>query len=834
MLAKLNIRYTVLVVLLGLLINNGFSKTIGLSSGFIELERVAPLDSSKTDSITSDSLINLDISPNAPKFRVKYTANDSIDFDNTNQIVYLFGVAKVEYGKISLEADRIVVYIGKNEVHAFGKRDSTGKLTEKVKFNDDGQTFEAPEMAYNFNSKKGRIIQATTQQGEMYLLSDEGKKMANDDIFLKTGKITTCDAEHPHFYFEASKLKVIPGKKIVVGPTNLIIRELRTPLVIPFGMFPSNQKKQSGILIPGYASGANGYGLNELGFHWAINDTIHAEFLTDIFFNGTYRASADFNYKIKYKFNGKLGIKYNNIVQGTKDLKDHKISRDYNVVWTFNQDAKAHPKRKVGISINYKSPTFNQTQNINSQTASTLAQGYSRSSVNWGWNDKKWSLNTTSNLDQNFSQSRIDMTLPNINFSVRPIKAGIFTIGGSAQASNKVSRSDSTFFTNETFDHIRNGAKANINIRLSERWTIAKYLIVTTPTLNWNSYFITEELRKIQGVNGLENDTLGVGRYAYDVSIGNFGFNTKVFGTYQMNNQKGYVKAFRHTITPSANLTWRPDWFMQWQDINVTTTNTVDNRLVQYSRYSTAIYSPNASKAASVNFSLDQNLQAKVRDRGDSTRAKYNTVDLINALRVNSSYNFLSDSLNWSNLSFLINTRPGLLKNFNIQGNINPYSMDEDGNTYNVLLWKNKKTGRLTYFRAETAIDLKRLNFVNWLFGGTQLPKDNFNWSLDLRYTFTYNKPGLDASMNQSLGIGGRVTLSKNWSFVYNLPINLESGQFSNQGYFNIKRDLHCWEMTFNYFPFQDQTWYTFTIRPKAGLLQDLKYDKNRRGDRVF
>jgi len=107
---KLNIRSSVLMVLLGLLINNGFAKTLEQANFNVLDSIVKPLiDTLKVDS---------DISPNAPKFKVKYTAKDSIDFDNANQIVYLYGEAKVEYDKISLEADFIKVYIGKNEVHA--------------------------------------------------------------------------------------------------------------------------------------------------------------------------------------------------------------------------------------------------------------------------------------------------------------------------------------------------------------------------------------------------------------------------------------------------------------------------------------------------------------------------------------------------------------------------------------------------------------------------------------------------------------------------------------------------------------------------------------------
>ena len=107
------------MVLVGLLINNAFAKTIDVNNLNLKENTNILLP----DSSNKDSIIDPDISPNAPKFKVKYTAKDSIDFDNANQIVYLYGEAKVEYGKISLEADFIKVYIGKNEVHAFSKKD---------------------------------------------------------------------------------------------------------------------------------------------------------------------------------------------------------------------------------------------------------------------------------------------------------------------------------------------------------------------------------------------------------------------------------------------------------------------------------------------------------------------------------------------------------------------------------------------------------------------------------------------------------------------------------------------------------------------------------------
>lgn len=824
---KLNIRSRVLVVLLGLLINNGFAKTSHKPSFSLFLN-----DSSElliVDTTSTDSLKFNDISKNAPEFKVKYTATDSIDFDNTNQIVYLFGDAKVEYGDISLSAHLIKVYISKNEVHAFGEKDANGKLINKVVFNDKGEEFQSPEMKYNFTSKKGTIIQATTQEGEMYLLSDVGKKMPNNEIFLKTGKITTCDAEHPHFYFEASKLKIVPGKKIIVGPTNLVIRELRTPIWVPFGMFPSNTKRKSGILIPGYDQRAGSYGLDKLGFHWAINDYIHADFLTSIYFSGRTLFSSEFKYKKKYKYDGQLRFNYTKDVNGNPVLSDYKVTKDFNLKWNFKQNTKAHPKSSLKISIDAKSPTFNQTQNLNMQSAVSSVQGQNTSQVSWGWNEKNWSITTTSRLDQNFSQNRISMTLPSVNLSIRPVKRGIFTFGGSAEGKNSVTASDSTFFKKTTLNNLRNGAKANFNVRVSKRVSLFKYLNITLPSINWNSYLMTEEIHKIQAESGLSNDTINKYNYAYDLSLGNVGLNTKIFGTYKL--KKGmYVEGFRHTITPSVNLTYRPDFFIDAQNINQLEYDTVLQKNIEYSKYSTSIYKPNASKAASLNFSLDQNLQSKVRDNSDSTGLKYKKVNIINAFRVNSSYNVLKDSLKWSNLNFSLNTAPVFLKNLNISGNFSPYDIDENGFVYDSLLWKAGQLGRLTSFRTQTSISLNRNQFVKWIFGLDKGKDQDFGWSMNINYTYTYSKPTFDVTTNQSLGLSGKVDLSNNLSFRYNLPINMETYDFAQNGYLNFTRELHCWEMTTNWFPFRNDVWFTFTIRPKAGLLQDLKYDKKRQG----
>ena len=44
----------------------------------------------------------------------------------------------------------------------------------------------------------------------------------------------------------------------------------------------------------------------------------------------------------------------------------------------------------------------------------------------------------------------------------------------------------------------------------------------------------------------------------------------------------------------------------------------------------------------------------------------------------------------------------------------------------------------------------------------------------------------------------------------------------------DVYRDLHCWEMLFNWIPLGYHQSYTLTIRVKASELRDLKYERKK------
>jgi lipopolysaccharide assembly outer membrane protein LptD (OstA) len=169
---------------------------------------------------------------------VKYKAEDSIWYDITNERVYLVGAAEVSYRDITLKADSIIFNWKDNQVIAMGRKDSTGRVANKPLFSQGDKSYTSEEIAYNFKSKKGKISQVLTQEGEGYIHSEYVKRYPNEVIYGLHNKYTTCNLEHPHFYINSSKIKVVPGKAIISGPANLWVADVPTPLFVPFGIFP--------------------------------------------------------------------------------------------------------------------------------------------------------------------------------------------------------------------------------------------------------------------------------------------------------------------------------------------------------------------------------------------------------------------------------------------------------------------------------------------------------------------------------------------------------------------------------------------------------------------
>ncbi|WP_353722842.1 hypothetical protein [Dyadobacter sp. 676] len=108
----------------------------------------------------------------------------------------------------------------------------------------------------------------------------------------------------------------------------------------------------------------------------------------------------------------------------------------------------------------------------------------------------------------------------------------------------------------------------------------------------------------------------------------------------------------------------------------------------------------------------------------------------------------------------------------------------------------------------------------------------NIPWNVSLNYNFGMTKTGLSkATIIQAVQATGDLSLSKN------LKVTLSTG-FDFVAFeptitqIGLARDLHCWDMSFNWTPFAGSAArasnYNFTLKVKSAILQDLKVTRRR------
>jgi lipopolysaccharide assembly outer membrane protein LptD (OstA) len=810
--------------------------------------------SSITDSLITDSLKpnvkTVKISGDAISSKVDYKAEDSLRFEVDSQKVFLYGKAEVQYEDINLKANYIVLDMKNNLVYAEGTIDSTGKLLGKPEFSDGNQTFVAQSMVYNIKTKKGRIREVDTREGEGYLHGETIKKDSNNVIYMSRGRYTTCsDVEHPHYYFALKKLKVIPDDKIVTGPAYLVVGDIPTPLALPFGFFPNKKGQASGILIPQYGEAANiGFFLKDGGYYWGINDFVDLTLQGDIYTRGSFGLRASSNYNNRYRYNGNMSVRYAKIKIGEEGFPNYSLNKDFFVNWRHAQDPKAHPSRRFAADVNIGSSNFNalnatNTRDILSNTfQSTVRYDYT-------WANKPFNLSTTARHTQNTINRQMDLTIPDVNFAVnrfflfRPAEMigepkwyQTITAAYNNKVQNQIITTDTALF-NGNFDlrrDLRNGMNHQIPITTSLR--AFKYFTFT-PAVNYSESWYLQSIRKRFDADLQRpiNDTVRGFAAARDINM-TAQLRTMVYGMYQMLG--GPVKAVRHVMTPSLGLTYNPGLTKNPAYIDQ------NGREIQYSIFEGSMYGAPASReAAIVNFGLVNNVEMKVATKRDSA-SDYKKIRIFENISFDSNYNMLADSFNLNPLSINARSQPVDFLSFNFVGGYDPYSLDPvSGRRVNEFEWnRNNRPGRLTSANLAVTFTMRSKNTTGVRTTSPNATADelaqinanrnayidfNIPWSLNLSYNYVYNKPAYVTQITQAVSINGDISVTQNWKVAFNTGYDLKQKQLTYTSV-NIIRDLHCWEMRFNFVPFGLRKSYTLDINVKASILQDLKLSRKR------
>jgi len=674
--------------------------------------------------------------------------------------------------------------------------------------------------------------------------------MDENTFFLKNGKYTTCDHPHPHFYVRMTKAKMIKDDKIVSGPLHMVLEDVPLPIGLPFGFFPFSSKYSSGVILPSYGEEQRrGFNLRGGGYYWAINDYVDLALTGDVFSNGSWGTYINSKYKKRYKFSGSLATEYHKNKYGDKGLDDYSEVTDFAVRWTHTQDAKANPYRTFSASVNFST---SENDRNNSQNINNIVNNQKQSSISYSkkWPGSPFSLNGSLRHSQNSRDTTISLTLPSLSLNMTQIypfrakgkssnlkwydKVGI---SYSSKMENRVNIKEKELMSSSLTKDWQNGYQHSIP--LTTNFKLARDLTLS-PTLNYQGVLYSKSIRKSwdedlnDGAGGVQVDTIQGFRYAHNYSTSaSLSLSPKIYGMYTFKPTSNIV-AIRHVMTPSISVSYTPEIGVDRDKYYNTFKNGAGDD-VEYSIFEGSLYGTpsGAMESGSVNLSLDNNIEAKMRTANDTTgNEDFKKVKLLESLKFSTSYNMFADSLNWSNIRMTGRTKIFNSKmDLSFNSTIDPYALSDNDVKIDKFGPRLTNASIDVGFRLSSS-DFKSGNDEGGREGDKTAPDMRYvqfdvPWSFSLDYGWTYSKPKTESTVNQNIGVRGDFSLTPKWK------VNFSTGyDFADKSItatqFTLTRDLHCWQMSFNAIPFGTYQSYNFRINVKSSVLQDLKYEKKK------
>ncbi len=694
-------------------------------------------DSLALDSLGMDSLASDTTKKKEPlDAPVIYEASDSIVFTKEGY-AHLYGEGKVNYQNIELTSAVITMNMDSSTVYATGVTDTAGVETGSPIFKDGETPYESKIMRYNFKTKKGFINSIVTQQGEGYVTSEEGKKGANDEIYMRHGKYTTCDNhEHPHFYLKLSMAKVRPKKNVVFGPAQLVVEDVPLPIAVPFGFFPFNSSYSSGFIMPTYGDEMNrGFYLRDGGYYFAISDQMDLKVLGEIFTKGSWGLSAASNYNKRYKFSGSFNASYLVTKTGEKNMPDYSVSKDFRIQWSHRQDAKANPNSSFSASVNFATSSYDRSSLSSLYNPQQYSQNTKASSVSYSRNFPEIGLNISGafNITQNTRDSSLSMTLPDVNISLNRIypfkrkkSAGDerwyekISLQYTGSITNSISTKDNLLFKTP-LTQWENGMQHKIPV--SATFNLFKYINIV-PSFNYTERWYLRKVKQSYDASPtsrdhVKRDTINGFNRLYDYNL-SLQMNTKLYGMYKPLFMKSKELQIRHVFTPTVSYTYTPDFGKSrygYYDTYTYTDEDGEVRTVEYSPYEGAVYGyPGKNMSQNISFSIDNNIEMKMKSDKDTTG--YKKISLIDQLGASLSYDVANKK--WSDLS--MNLRLKLTKSYTFNMNASfatyAYQFDENGNVVvgDRTEWSYGRFGRFQGYSGSFSYTLNNDTFKK-LFG---------------------------------------------------------------------------------------------------------------------
>jgi LPS-assembly protein len=803
---------------------------------------------------------------------IAYTAQDSVVLDVPTKNITLYNKATTKYKDINLEAYNIRMDQPHNLLLATFARDTAGAMVGRPKMTQADQVMNSDSMVFNMKTQKGITVNTFTQNGEIFVQGEKMKKISKNDYYASRAIFTTCNLDTPHFAFRANKMKLVNKKMAITGPVHPEFEGVPIPLYIPFGYFPISQGRHSGFLAPTFdVSSQYGLGLDNIGYYKVLNDNFDVSMTANIYSYGGYNLYLRPEYRVRYRYSGHLYFAYQNTRILNNDGKSPYIeSRTFNLQWSHTVDSKAHPGQNFSANVNIMSPTFN-SYNITNPTATFANQIQSSIAFSKTFGDGKYNLTISASHNQNNNPPAIiNINAPSVGFTAITLypfapKEVVGTqkwyeklgIGLTSNVSGLASMYDTLFSFHRLLDTFKLGMQNSIPISL----TLPQLgFLQISPGISYQNVVLNTKYDYTWDSARAKLDTTSQKGVYLEHSLSfSLSLSTAVYGTFQHFGKNSRILGIRHTMRPTISFSYSPDLSESYYK---TVQYTTQGNFQPYNLFAGNVYSAyGPGKFGGLSFTLDNNIEMKVKSKTDTSTGANEKVKLIDGFGFAGSYNYLADSFKLSNINLYL--RSTLFKKviFSFNSNLDPYQHDTLGIPKNIYAWQDKgfNLGKITNAtislstsfkskpkdpkkdeeyqkqQAETQSTMTQEEEENQLAyiraHAGEFVDFNVTWSLNVSFSFNYSTAftinQYASSISSALMLNGDFNLTEKWKMGFNCYYDVRHTQMQSLTTF-LSRDMHCWQLAINVTPVGPYRSFNITINPKSNILRDLKINRVR------
>jgi len=735
---------------------------------------------------------------------------DSVSYLAELEKIKLMSNASVDYQNSNIQADTILVDL-KNK-QASTKGDSYLK--------DKDQIAIGKEIFYDMETEWGMVIQGASRFDKGFYYGNEMRKVGKRVFDVDNGYFTTCDAQTPHFYILAHKLRLYQDNMVVGKPVIFYVN--RFPIfALPFAAFSIKRGRETGILIPspGYNSNDGKY-VENLAFYYAYKNYADATLGLDYYEKTGWEISLASRYVKRYLLNGNMLARFRKTNMGPQASRNdwlfqlnhhHQLSQQSTLdadlqfissknIWEGSEDIDERLNEQITSKIAYRTPLWGSYFNMNANYTEDLSndtKSITLPSVSYALPSKPiYELFSENNHGSSWWKGF------SYSYNLRAVHNGFITDPNADLAD--VIYQNSQNAQGEYINQHNAGIKHATSLRFSHN---LQGWLKLAQTFYYNEAWFDRDKNGNQLVRGADY------RSSSSVSF-------SLYGIKNFNNFS--LRAVRHIVTPSLSFNYHPDF-------------TENDKFYSFG----GINLSSADRSRRVSFNLGNKWQLKLLAGGKEKK-------LNDFFTINSSinYDFEKEGRRFSDINHSLKLNVGQLKYNFFQLSVRPYAnikqipYDFEVNSWRdwdlpIADWNFRANSKLSisgdasyadYFpmaenqfaankffalesdslQTDAETELETIEDIE------NLKLSSKNWSVNFSHDFRTDKDMFaEGDFYNSVRTSLNAKLTQNWTISYDNYIDLEANQLRSYS-ITLNRDMHCWKLYFRFTKQEDYWNYQF------------------------